>query len=92
MAELLEERGDLEGALGYFESFGQIPRLTEAVLYALAQPRIAAIHERLGNTERAVAHYETFIELWKECDPELRPQVEDARARLAALLSGQGDR
>ena len=38
---------------------------------------------KLGNT---VHHYSRFIYLWKDCDPELRPMVEDAERRLDALL------
>jgi hypothetical protein len=32
-----------------------------------------------------VEHYERFIELWAEADPELRPMVADARRRVASL-------
>jgi hypothetical protein len=38
-----------------------------------------------GNTKSATAYYARFVDLWKDCDPELRPQVDEARARLAAL-------
>jgi tetratricopeptide (TPR) repeat protein len=47
--------------------------------------RLAQIEEKRGNREKAVAHYSRFVELWKDCDPELRSQVADAQARLAAL-------
>jgi tetratricopeptide (TPR) repeat protein len=47
--------------------------------------RLGQIEERRGNKEKAVAYHSRFIELWKDCDPELRPQVEEAQARLAGL-------
>jgi hypothetical protein len=40
----------------------------------------------LGEREKAADHYSRFIELWKNCDPDLRPLVEEARTRLAAVV------
>ncbi len=52
----------------------------------------AAVHERLGelyaqkgDTASAVRHYSELLELWEDAEPELRPRVENARRRLAAL-------
>jgi tetratricopeptide (TPR) repeat protein len=47
--------------------------------------RLAQIEDRRGNTKKAIAYYERFVDLWSACDPELRPQVDAANARLAAL-------
>ena len=51
--------------------------------------RSGEIYENLGEMDKAVENYRRFIEYWKDCDPELRPMVEDAQARLA-LLQGEG--
>ena len=34
----------------------------------------------------------TFIDLWKDADPELQPKVTDARQRVAALTRGTDTR
>jgi tetratricopeptide (TPR) repeat protein len=47
--------------------------------------RLAQIEERRGNREKAIAYYKRVIEFWKDCDPELRPQLDESRARLAML-------
>ncbi len=47
--------------------------------------RLAQIEEKRGNRQKAIAYYQQFVELWKDCDPELRLQVDEVRARLAAL-------
>jgi DNA-binding SARP family transcriptional activator/TolB-like protein len=57
-------------------------------LYPFVAPgamRAAAILERLGDTEGAARSYERVVTLWSGADPELRPAVDSARARLVAL-------
>jgi DNA-binding SARP family transcriptional activator/TolB-like protein len=49
---------------------------------APAHLRMAQIYERQGERQKAAAHYARFAELWKDCDPELRPLVEEARRRM----------
>lgn len=47
-------------------------------------------YERLGEPERAARHYGYFVELWRDCDPELRPEVARAEDALERL-SGESD-
>ena len=47
--------------------------------------RLGELYEKRGDRVKARASYASFIELWKDCDPKLRPQVVEARRRLAAL-------
>jgi tetratricopeptide (TPR) repeat protein len=49
---------------------------------APAHFRLAEIHQRLGQREKATQHYSRFVDLWKECDPELRPILEEARRKI----------
>ena len=51
---------------------------------AQAHLRLAQIYERQGEPEKAAAHYGSFMELWKNCDSELQPLVEDARHRMSS--------
>jgi hypothetical protein len=48
----------------------------------------AEIRNRLGDSKNAAANYKEFIDLWSDCDPELRPMVDLARQRLAGLATG----
>jgi tetratricopeptide (TPR) repeat protein len=63
-------------------------RAPSEIAYAAPMHRQRAeIYERLGEREKAADHYRRFVALWRDCDPPLRPQVEEATARLARLES-----
>jgi len=47
---------------------------------------LGKIHEQMGDTAKAIEHYEKFLTLWKDADPGF-PEVEEARKRLAGLKS-----
>jgi tetratricopeptide (TPR) repeat protein len=84
-AELLYQLGRDREALRWFANAWQ-GTPSELLFRAPAHLRQGELYERLGEREKSVEHYGRFIELWKSCDPELRPSVERARARMAALL------
>jgi hypothetical protein len=46
------------------------------------------LYEQRGDRERARHHYARFVELWKECDPELRPMVIEVQHKLPGLAEG----
>ncbi len=46
------------------------------------------LYEQRGDRERARHHYARFVELWRECDPELRPAVTEVQQKLAGLDEG----
>jgi tetratricopeptide (TPR) repeat protein len=83
-AELLRGLGRDDEALRWYATQGQsfIPDL---IYLAPAHLRQAEIYERRGDRAQAAVHYQRFVELWGECDAELRPMVDDARRRLARL-------
>jgi tetratricopeptide (TPR) repeat protein len=47
--------------------------------------RLGELYEGRGDREKAARYYAQFLELWEHCDPELRPQVDDVRTRLARI-------
>jgi hypothetical protein len=57
----------------------------DLVYLAPAQLEAAALYERAGDRAHALAAYRTFVELWRNADRELRPAVDRAQGRIAAL-------
>jgi tetratricopeptide (TPR) repeat protein len=86
--ELLAELGRPEEALPWYASIGGY--YTDLPLIAPSHLRRAEIYERLGDAENAAYHYNTFIELWRDADPELRPMVEAAQRALERLAAESG--
>ena len=48
--------------------------------------RLGELHEAAEHADRAIEYYSQFVELWKDADPELQPQVDDVRGRIARLV------
>ena len=84
LAGWLEEMGRHEEALPWYASFvrGSVHDLVHA---APSYLREAAIYERLGEIKCARERYGRFATAWRDCDPELRPLLDDARAGLERL-------
>ena len=89
-AELLAAAGRDQEAILWFNTFAT-GSSRDLIYLAPSHLRRGEIYERLGDADRAAEHYERFIELWRDCDPELRPLVTYAAERLT-LLAEQGHR
>jgi tetratricopeptide (TPR) repeat protein len=84
--ELLARVGREDEALGWFRSIAERAAY-ELVYLAPSHLRQAEIYDRRGERGEAAKHYRKFIELWKDCDPELRPAVTSAQHRLKEISS-----
>jgi tetratricopeptide (TPR) repeat protein/tRNA A-37 threonylcarbamoyl transferase component Bud32 len=82
-----------DSAMAMFEQFlhcQTIDRLYSDMVYLpLTQRRLGELYEAKGDRARAVAHYTAFVDLWKDADPDLQPQVADVRKKLAGLSAGK---
>jgi len=65
---------------------------TDAFFLPAVHKRLGELYEAKGQREKALAHYRSFIELWKNADPVLQPKVQDAQQRVAALTRGTDSR
>ena len=87
--ELLRRAGKLEEALAWTNALAM-----NSYEVAFLAPRALArarIEEELARREEAAADYTRVVELWKDCDSELRSEFEDARRgveRVRQQLSG----
>jgi serine/threonine protein kinase/lipopolysaccharide biosynthesis regulator YciM len=86
LALAFHKSGDLEKALKEYERITTLStgRDKYGDIYAKAFYMLGKIHEELGDTSKAIEHYEKFLDLWKDADPGIA-KVEDTRNRLAGL-------
>jgi tetratricopeptide (TPR) repeat protein len=52
--------------------------------------RLGEMYEAKGNVDKALTHYQAFVDLWKNADPELQPRVRDVRGRIERLQRRRG--
>jgi|GEM_PF-3950415 len=90
-ADLLAVAGHDGEATVWYGSFAD-GRLRDLAYLAPSYLRRAEIHDRAGDAARAMRYYARFTDLWRDCDPELRPAVERAERRLAELREERSDR
>jgi len=82
LAEAYVLAGDLSRAHGQYEKITLLTGRDD--IYALSFYHLGRIDEKLGDKTRAGENYRKFLDLRKNADPG-RPEVEDAKKRLAGL-------
>lgn len=84
-----EQLGEPDSAVAYLGNMIQPARLAGNEFVRLQLPvielRLARLEEGRGNVDAAIRHYQNFLEVWADPDPELYDQVEAARQALARL-------
>jgi tetratricopeptide (TPR) repeat protein len=55
------------------------------LLLARSYPGRAAMYQAMGDTTRARDYYQRFIDLWRNADEALRPEVEKAQRAIGAV-------
>jgi serine/threonine protein kinase/tetratricopeptide (TPR) repeat protein len=83
-AELLRAVGREDEALAWYRTLGD-NSVQDAIFLAPAQLRQAEIFRDRGAAQPAALHYRRFLNHWRDCDPELQPQVRAAALALARL-------
>lgn len=89
------EVGQVDSAVVHLEAAADLANLAISpfALGRLHLPlvlrRLAALEESRSNTDAAVRHYQRFLELWSDADPEVRDQVTSAQRALARLTGAE---
>jgi tetratricopeptide (TPR) repeat protein/tRNA A-37 threonylcarbamoyl transferase component Bud32 len=90
LARAYDAAGQNDSAVSVYERFIETPwhsrYTTDSWELAGAHKRLGELYESRGEQDESVEHYAQFVELWKDADPELQPQVEDVRRRIARLV------
>jgi len=83
--------GEPDSAMAAYERFVHTPYAPrvfwDAVWLASVYVNLGELYEERNDREKAVEYYNELLELWKDCEPELLPQVDDIRRRVSRLVS-----
>jgi tetratricopeptide (TPR) repeat protein len=90
-----EAAGQLDSAQAAFEHvLTSELRMNSIIFRASRLPqthrRLGALYEARGDTAKAIEQYTVFLDLWREADPELQPQVRDVKERLGRMVGEKG--
>jgi tetratricopeptide (TPR) repeat protein len=90
-AHAFDQAGAADSAEAYYRAGVEAPATGEdpedATFYPLALRRLGEFAEQRGDRASALGYYERFVDLWRDADPELQPEVAAARRRIAALTA-----
>jgi len=92
LARAYDLDGKPDSAITIYERYLDTPEFdrtgADAAFLPAVHKRLGELYEAKGQRDKALSHYRTFIDLWKDADPELQPKVTDAKQRVAALTKG----
>ena len=86
LARIYQKKEDLDRAITEYERLITFnPESKERrLIHPLFYFRLAKLYEQRDRGEKAIEHYQKFLDLWKDADAG-RPEVEDARKKLAGI-------
>ena len=96
LATAYDRAGQADSALVLYEEYlnstDNFRLYGDAVNLAPMLRRTGELYEARSDRDRAVSSYQRFLDLWRDADPELQPQVAEVRRRLAALTAERPSR
>lgn len=86
LASAYYESGQTQNAVKTYERIQTLTtgRLLLCDLYAESFYMLGKLYDKQGEKAKAIEHYQKFLSLWKDADPDL-PEVNDAKKRLTGL-------
>jgi tetratricopeptide (TPR) repeat protein len=88
-ALIWDRAGNPDSAIAEYEKYLVLPdaeRVWSDVFYRpTVLRRLGQLYEDQDDREQSLRFYGRFVDLWREADPELRPMVNEVRARMARL-------
>jgi tetratricopeptide (TPR) repeat protein len=93
LGDALEQSGQADSAMVVYERFLASPEYSidcrivpDAIWRPAILTRLGRFYEQRGDRDKAIEHYNRFVDLWMGADAELQPQVDEVRQRIARLV------
>jgi eukaryotic-like serine/threonine-protein kinase len=85
--------GQADSAIAVYSRYTQAHAVVlaqRATWLPMIQRRLGELYDAKGNVEPALTHYTQFVELWKNADSDMQPQVQKVRDRIRELQRRRG--
>lgn len=90
-AQIVSLSGQADSAMASYEQFLRTPDplpLFNTHFLAGTHKRLGELFDARADIGRAEAHYQLFLDLWKDASPQLQPQVRARASRATAATQG----
>jgi len=93
-----DKLGRADSAIADGEAFLKVIRagpgfgINQSLFRASILQRLGELYESKAQSDKALQHYQEFVDLWKTADPELQPRVRDVKSRIDRLRAAQAKR
>jgi len=86
LARAYQKKGDLDRAVAEYERLITFDSKSKGryLIHPKYYFRLAKLYEEKALKDKAIKHYQQFLDLWKDADPDI-PEVEEARKRLDGM-------
>jgi eukaryotic-like serine/threonine-protein kinase len=89
LAQAYDLAGEVDSTIAVFTRALTVPEFDriqiDADWLAVAYRRLGELHAQRGERNQALDYYGRFVDLWKDADSDLQPQVRDVKQRMARL-------
>ena len=85
--------GQADSAIAVYTRYTQARAVTitqRATWLPTIHRRLGELYEAKGNLDQALTHYTQFVDLWKDADADMQPQVQKVRDRIRELQRRRG--
>jgi len=85
--------GQSDSAIAVYSRYTQaraVNIVQRATWLPMIHRRLGELYDAKGNVEQALTHYTQFVELWKNADSDMQPQVQKVRDRIRELQRRRG--
>jgi len=85
--------GQSDSAIAVYSRYTQaraVNIVQRATWLPMIHRRLGELYDAKGNVEQALTHYTQFVELWKNADSDMQPQVQKVRDRIRELQRRPG--
>ena len=93
LAQAHDQAGRTDSAVVYFEKFVALKdpdMIEDSQFLPGTYRRLGELYESKGNSGKALENFGKFVELWKNAEPELQPQVKAVREKMLRLSPVEG--